>query len=1144
MQSATIELPMGDSITSNCVKHIETYVDSSSSKSPAQQDASLDAIAKLLLNDIITLESLVREMEMYLTTTDNIIRARGILLLAELLTRISSKPLDNTTIHSLIGFFAEKLSDWRALRGALVGCLALMRRKGDTGAISSVDANGVAQSFMQNLQVQSLGQHDRKLCFEILECLVDCYPDTVMTMEDDFVYVICEAIDGEKDPQCLLLTFHLVEMLAQLYPDSSSSLASYAEDLFNILGSYFPIHFTHPKGEDDVKREELSRALMLAFASTPLFEPFTIPLLLEKLSSSLPSAKVESLKYLSYCTVKYGAHRMLEHLEALWSSLKDAVFTSGPSTLTVGPYLESYVGYQDNKIVAEALILLQKLIQQDNGVFLDLILKDVDINMTLTSLSYNKSDDDITVPDKQRLNAVGRILYVSAAASIASCNAIFQSFFSSLVNGLGPMMQDPLGQEKDYVSERPKFGYLYICVELLAACRTLVVGYDEPTSITYLANETWCSILHSFCSSLTSSLVNFLRESNQDAFSHSGVRGLQILASFPGSFLPVSKSTFENILVEFMSIIVLKFNNTSLWRYVLNALVEIGSFIEKSHDSEKMPSFDVIVVERMVVLLSFDDSTMPLSLKVEAVSEIGMTNLKYMLKIVQELNKAISTSLHESWLDGNSKSAEHAMLLLECYADKVLPWFQNARDSDDVPLHFALKIWDEIEDCTHFVDSVKENKLLETTMNAMKHAVASCSEDSQSIILDKAFSILSSSTAFQDSYQVKEGLLQSAQFSCRENWIISLFDSVIIALHPKTHLKNTEEILQILMRSLPNGHVPSAHAIGSLFNKMPLKENKSDNIQYCSLEEAMGIIVNNYIWKSCDISHPIRFVNGDDENETGVSNLRLSNVNNGLVRVHSIVGLAWMGKGLLMRGHEKVKDVIKLFLNCLVSSEVDSSEDCKDQEMIQLKRAAADSFSIIMSDSEACLNKRLHATIRPLYKQRLFNMVMPILLSSVVKSDSPITRSMLHRALAHVISNTPLSAILGEANKLIPLLLDGLTILSEDVQNRDIVYNLLLVLSGILTDKNGQEAIVENTHIIVRCLNKLVFYPHMMLVRETAIQCLTAMSELPHPRVYPFRLEVLQALSKALDDPKRSVRQEAVKCRQAWASSSSRSLHI
>ncbi|GJY16789.1 MMS19 nucleotide excision repair protein homolog isoform X1 [Tanacetum coccineum] len=1088
---------MANSTAINCIQHIETYIDSSSSRSPAQQEASLDAIAKLLVNDVITLISLVKEMEMYLTTVDNIIRARGILLLAELIKRLSSKRLEDRTIHTLIVFFSDRMSDWRALHGVLVGCLALMRRKSDTGAISSSDASAVARSFMENLQVQSYGQQDRKLCFEILECLLDSYFDAVLKLDDDFIYVICEAIDAEKDPQCLLITFHLVELVALKYPESSEALTSYAEDLFNILGSYFPIHFTHPKGEDDVKREELSRALMLAFASTPLFEPFSMPLLLEKLSSSLPSAKIESLKYLSHCTVKYGAQRMLEHHEALWSSLKDAVFTSATSSLAVGQE------HQDNKIVAEALILLQKLIQQDNASFLNLILKDAEISTTLKTLSNYKSYDDITEPDKQRLNAVGQILYVSAAASAASCNAVFQSCFSGLVNGLGSMPLD----------ETPHFGYLYTSVELLAACRTLVAG---PSSTTYPDSESWCGILHSICSSLTSSFVKSMKASTQDVESHYSVKGLQILASFPGNFLPVSKSTFESILAEFISVISLNFNNTTLWRSVLNALAEIGSYIEEYHDSEKMPSFDVIVVERMVALLSADDSTMPLSLKVEAVSEIGKTNLKYMLKIVQELNKAICTSLHEYWLDGNSKSAERAMLLLECYAVKVLPWFDNIEVTNDVPMHFALKIWDEIQVSTLFSDSLNEKKLLETTMNAMNHAVASCSEVSKSLILDKAFNVLSSSTSFQ-----LDEPMQPAESSCRDEWIISLFDSVIIALHPKAHLNNTNEILQILMRALQNGHVPSAHALGSLLNKMPVKDNKlgaDSDAQYCSLEEAIDITVNKYI--------------GDVNNEIGVSNLKLSNKSDGLehASVHAIIGLAWMGKGLLMRGHEKVKDVIKFLLNCLISNEsIDSSADCQD-----LMRAAADSFSIIMSDSEDCLNKRLHATIRPLYKQRLFNMVMPILRSSVVKSDSPITRSMLHRALAHVITNTPLSAIMGEANKLIPLLIDGLTILSEDVQNRDVVYNLLLVLSGILTDKNGQEAIVENAYIIIRCLNKLVFYLHMMLVRETAIQCLTAMSELPYTTIYRFSTEVLQVLSRALDDSKRSVRQEAVKCRHAW----------
>lgn len=34
--------------------------------------------------------------------------------------------------------------------------------------------------------------------------------------------------------------------------------------------------------------------------------------------------------------------------------------------------------------------------------------------------------------------------------------------------------------------------------------------------------------------------------------------------------------------------------------------------------------------------------------------------------------------------------------------------------------------------------------------------------------------------------------------------------------------------------------------------------------------------------------------------------------------------------------------------------------------------------------------------------------------------------------------------------------MDGLSILSNEVSDKDIVYSLLLVLSGILTDKNGK----------------------------------------------------------------------------------------
>uniref|UniRef100_A0A7N2LN05 MMS19 nucleotide excision repair protein n=1 Tax=Quercus lobata TaxID=97700 RepID=A0A7N2LN05_QUELO len=253
---------------------IESFVDSS--RSPTQQEkyaigymaieeqevwwvtkeikvlswnsASLDKIASLVKNDVLTMEGLVREMQMYLTTTDNIVHARGILLLAEVLTCLATKALDNATLHSLIGFFADRLADWKALRGALVGCLALMRRKSSAGVVTSTDAKAVAKSFLQNLQVQSLGQHDRK--------------------GDELIYGICEAVDSEKDPQCLMLTFHIVEVL--------------------------------PRGEDlGIKRDDLSQALMQLYVphSSGVGILLDTCLLLEKLSSSLPSAKENFLTW-------------------------------------------------------------------------------------------------------------------------------------------------------------------------------------------------------------------------------------------------------------------------------------------------------------------------------------------------------------------------------------------------------------------------------------------------------------------------------------------------------------------------------------------------------------------------------------------------------------------------------------------------------------------------------------------------------------------------------------------------------------------------------------------------------------------------------------------------------------------------------
>ncbi|XP_075107436.1 MMS19 nucleotide excision repair protein homolog [Nicotiana tabacum] len=1131
------------------VNHIESYV--SSSSSPAQQAASIDAIALLLKNDLLTLEVLVREMEMYLTTTDNIIRSRGILLLGELLMQLISKPLGDTAISSLVEFFTERLADWKALHGALVGCLALLRRKSDAGMINKSQAKAVAQSYLQNLQVQLLGLQDRKLCLQILECLLDRYPDALLSLGDDLVYGICEAIDGEKDPQCLMLIFRVVEVLAQLFPESSGPLANFAGDLFDILGCYFPIHFTHPKGDEiDVKREELSRALMLAFASTPLFEPSAIPLLLEKLSSSLPSAKVESFKYLSYCTLKYGGDRMEKYTESLWSALKDAIFTCPHSVLSVDSNTIDGIGFHESEIMTQALELLQVLVRQHNASFLNLILGDGDISTFLKSFSQFDDFNSLSSEYKQRLHAVGLILSVCVKSSGSSCNKVFESFFPRLVDALRLSVENSPEAIHSALDAKFNFGALYLCVELLAACRQLVVSSDKVASVPDLSHDTWCQILHSFSTSLCSVFFCLIRascaESTWNAYVYAAVKGLEILATFPGSFISASKFMYEKILLTLMSIIESDFNKTFLWKAALKVLVEISLFVNKYDEDVKAASFNSIVMQKIVSLISSGDLNMLPSLKLEAIFDIGMTRKSFMLTAASQLEKTISANLSEIFVRGNLQLAELTAVLLECYSIKVLPWFHCNGGAEEVSLNLAVNIFAKMENITSLSLGVKGNEFLDATMAAMKQAVAGCSVESQEKVLRKAFDMMATCSLFlskdlilgTNRFNKKSQLGQTFDgLSCRDEWITSLFASVVIALRPQTRIPNIRLLLQLLTTTLLEGHLPSAQALGSLVNKLPV--NISED---CSLEEVIDTLFKNEMW--CNI---IIGKEGNDGGAVNMGNPRISSMNS-----HAVIGLAWIGKGLLMRGHEKLKDVTMTFLSELVSSGhngnllpfKDQMKDGAEHEVLCLRKSAADAFHILMSDSDACLNRNYHAIVRPLYKQRFFNIMLPMFLSAIVKCDSSTTRCFLYQAFAHLISETPLAAIVGDAKKVLPVILDCFLMLSKDVSHKEIIYSVIIVLSGIITDKNGQEAIIENAPTVICRLTELTSYPHMMVIRETAIQCLAAMSELPHARIYPMRTQVLQALSKALDDTKRVVRQEAVKCRQAWASITSRSLHF
>ncbi|XP_013698396.2 MMS19 nucleotide excision repair protein homolog [Brassica napus] len=1115
----------------NLTEHLEAFVDVT--RSPTHHAESLRAIATSLEKSVLSINQLVVEMDMYLTTTDDVVRARGILLLAEMLDYLKPKPLDNAVVNSLVGFFTAKLAEWRSVRGALTGCLALIKRKGVAGLVTAVDAEAVAKSMAQSVQVQSLALYDRKLCFELLECLLEQYPEAMINLGDLMVYATCEAIDGEKDPPCLMVAFHVVELLARLFPSPSGPVASEASDLFEFISCYFPLHYTHTKGDEtSIPREDLSRGLSLAISSTPFFEPYAIPLLLEKLSSSLPVAKVDSLKCLKDCAVNYGVSRMKKHYEGIWSAIKDALYASTGTDLSFGLESLTSPGFEMGEIHREAVNLLQRLVKQDIS-FLGLVADDIRVKMIFDTISRYSRYEEMLDTSKLEVLVVSQILSVSARASVESCNTIFETFFVRLMNTLGIVEKTSSGDlvhnENSTVSTRLYHGGLHLCIELLTASKDLIPSSEEDSSTPESAQQSWCSIVNRFSVSLIEAFTSAVQSSNDDcsADAYLGVKGLLAMGMFRGGSSPVSRSEFEKILTTLTSIITANSAKTVKWELALKALVCMGSFIDQYHESEKAMSYMGIVVENLVSLVRSSHCSLPHPMILEATSEVCSTRPTYVEKMVQGFEEAFCSSFSDFCVNGNFKSIENCSQLLECVTNKLLPRLTEIDGLEKSLVHFAISMWNQIESSVVFSYDFNGREFVEAAMKTMRQIVGVASVDSQNSIIQKAYNVISSSTlpameSIPLTFAALEGLQRD--LSTRDELILSLFASAVIGASPMASFADVKSLIKLFMVSSLKGYISAAQALGSMVNKLGT-----------GLEEACDTIFHESSASGNNTSSV------DSSKSIGGSETLLAKICLGFygsldLQTRAITGLAWIGKGLLMRGDKRVNEIAHVLVECLKST--NSSGNALHPSAL---KHAADAFLTLMSDSEVCLNRKFHAVIRPLYKQRFFSITVPILESLIVNSQTPLSRTMLHVALAHVISNVPVTVILDNTKKLLPVILEGLSVLSVDSEHKETLFSLLLVLSGTLTDIKGQQSVSDNAHRIIECLVKLTSYPHLMVVRETAIQCLATLLELPHRRIYPFRREVLQAVTKALDDPKRRVREEAIKCRQAWTSISSRS---
>ncbi|KIP04531.1 hypothetical protein PHLGIDRAFT_191607 [Phlebiopsis gigantea 11061_1 CR5-6] len=321
--------------------------------------------------------------------------------------------------------------------------------------------------------------------------------------------------------------------------------------------------------------------------------------------------------------------------------------------------------------------------------------------------------------------------------------------------------------------------------------------------------------------------------------------------------------------------------------------------------------------------------------------------------------------------------------------------------------------------------------------------------------------------------------------------LILLFSAALVALHKEVALPVPEEglfldkLLQWSVNQADNKlqNEASEHAISSVLNKR--------------VEEAFltNKLESNWLARATD---------------TG---LALP------IRRRVILAWAWMTKALQVRSHPSAQRFTDRLVELFNDSDIGWD--------------AARAIGQVVS-TDKVLTKRNHAVIKFLYAQKFSNVMLPRIIEGAKSAGEPRLQNAYLVALTSLIKSVPKSAYLHQMSSLMPLLLRGLDLPDSEIR-ANVIDTLLAVADP--TAKSSSNIVSEHASSLVATMLKNCMVREMpsVRVRVIALRYLAVLPSLvKYDVLHPQKAMVLRELAKTLDDPKRSVRKEAVEARTNW----------
>lgn len=549
--------------------------------------------------------------------------------------------------------------------------------------------------------------------------------------------------------------------------------------------------------------------------------------------------------------------------------------------------------------------------------------------------------------------------------------------------------------------------------------------------------------------------------------------------------------------------------------------------MEEKFDARRQGLTDLVTGALLTEVLK-DRPSLPVALSLKALAVVCSQRQLPPTGILKKLTEILCDNLRAAVQQREcDRASEKAFSILQGLSLDFLPSYASTESENEAMLQLALGVWSVTEILPASV-AFADSQILEASMRVLQMAISKCSEDSQRVFLLKTLDIFICISSTLPNYT-----------SPQDVWVMGLFLSVLIPLRPSIHTFQERGLLPMVLATAVCPPCPSlanvaAEAVGSMLNKWYTQTLKVDDDT--SFNATINMIMKGE-WMPKDVN--FKHSRSDTEKPCSL-HMKEGPLQ---VKLRGIHLLALIGKGLAMKGHVAVSDIAMLILRlvyCDDSSSIRWQDDAllsafwpDVEEVSAISFAAAESLGFILRDSETSLNKEHFAVIKPLYKQRFFvSMLSP--LSLAIKEAGMPGRVMLYHAFGNLVSAVPSVVLLTEAAKVLPLLLESLSVLCNDRRHSDVLLSILLALSALLVNKNVWDISSQHVATIANRLLALIQYPFSMMVRETALLCLGAVVALPYARVFPVRTQVLRALTNALDDPKRTVRREAIRCRRAW----------